>query len=285
MAIPSDLPPISNRALYAYRVFGKWLSFFYFGITTLILLILIFPIMRLTIHPKERFRKYGRRFISASMRVFIRVMSAIGILKFELSIGITGGNSGGNSDGSIRSSYRNLKSKIIAANHPSLLDVIMLLSLFPNADCIVNAYVKRSIAGGVVSQLYIFNSLDFDELSRACTESLAQGNCLIIFPEGTRTPRQGKAIVKKGAARFALASGCGIIPIHIGGTDKYGLGKKDPWTGFNPTEKYVYRIAMKPELDPSRYRELPGPAAVIAMTKDLSANLFPGNQSKLLHAR
>ena len=260
MAVPSELPPISNKALYVYRVFGKWFSFFFFGLSTVILIILIFPIMRLFLHPRERFRKYGRRFVSSSMRFFVGVMSVIGVVKLEFTS---------------RDAFRNIKSKIITANHPSLLDVVMLLSLIPNADCIVNAYVKRSIAGGVVRQLYILNSLNHDDLFKACSESLAQGNCLIVFPEGTRTPRQGKVVFKKGAARVALASGCGILPVHIGGTDKYGLGKKDPWTGFNPVDRYVYKISIGKEISPDQYMGLPAPAAVRAMTKALYSCLFP----------
>jgi 1-acyl-sn-glycerol-3-phosphate acyltransferase len=174
-----------------------------------------------------------------------------------------------------REAFRQLSSKIIVANHPSILDVVMLLSLIPNADCVVNAYLNFSILSGVIHQLYILSSLDYDNLMKACVESLERGNCLIIFPEGTRTPRIGKAVVKKGAARVALASGCDIVPVHIGGNDKYGLGKKDPWTGFNPRERYVYRISMENEIHIENYKTYSKPAAVRAITKDIEAALFP----------
>ena len=253
---PPELPPVSNRFLYAYRVLVKWFSFFVFGICTAILVSVIFPPMRLLIHPRERFKKYGRRFISAYMGIFISFMHMLRALDLEAGD---------------RDSYRRLSSKIIVANHPSLIDAVMLLSLFPNADCIVNSRLAHNIVAGVIRQLYIFNSLEFGEILKACADSLGQGNCLIIFPEGTRTPRSGKPIVKKGAARISLSSGCGIIPLHIGGTDKFGLGKKDPWTGFNPTERYVYKISMGEELRPDTYSALPMPAAVRAMTRDLTA--------------
>ncbi|MCL2243190.1 MAG: 1-acyl-sn-glycerol-3-phosphate acyltransferase [Treponema sp.] len=176
-----------------------------------------------------------------------------------------------------RMKYRELSSKIIVANHPSLLDVVMLLSLIPNADCIVNAYLKRNVLTGIVLQLYILGSRDLDDILNSCTESLNQGNCLIIFPEGTRTPRGGRNILKKGAARIALTSGCGIIPIHIGGTDKFGLGKKDPITGFNPQERYIYRLTMLPEIRAEKYMPLPAPAAARALTNEISSALFPAS--------
>jgi 1-acyl-sn-glycerol-3-phosphate acyltransferase len=266
---PPELPPISNRLLYAYRVLAKWFSFFFFGIITLILVIIIFPFMCLLFHPKERFNKYGRRFVSSSMRFFVSLMHFLRVVNLEADN---------------RKNYQHLSSKILVANHPSLLDIVILLSLIPNADCIVNTNLNRNIiVKGVIRQLYILNSLDPENILQACGESLKKGNCLIIFPEGTRTPRTGKVILKKGAARIALYSGCNIVPLHIGGTDKYGLGKKDPWTGFNPCERYVYSISMGPEIIPEKFRNLPVPRAVRAMTREIAAFLFPATNASGKH--
>jgi 1-acyl-sn-glycerol-3-phosphate acyltransferase len=252
---------VANKILYAYRVFAKWFGFFFFGFCTLILLTLIFPFMRLALHPKERFKKYGRRFVSFYMRFYLGVLHIIGIVEVKVDE---------------REKFRDLKSKIITANHPSLLDIIILLSLIPNADCIVNARLARNIVGGVIRQLYILNSLDFEDLLNACTESLKQGNCLIIFPEGTRTPRQGKTIFKKGAARIALYSGCNILPVRIEGNDKYGLGKKDPWATANPVERYIYQIRMAKEILPEKFKSLPNPIAVKTMTGELFNSTLQG---------
>jgi len=261
---PPNLPPVSNKALYAWRVFVKWFSFFYFGTSSLILGILIFPFMRLFFHPRERFQKNARRFVSATLRFFVSLMHFLGIVNLEPDN---------------RENYRKLESKIVVANHPSLLDVVMLLSLIPNADCIVNANLSRSVVRGIIHQLYILNSLDLEEVFKTCEKSLISGNCLIIFPEGTRTPRTGKVIVKKGAARIALASGCTIVPVHIGGTDKYGLGKKDPWTGFNPRERYVYRVSMGAEINPEKYKNFSAPAAARLLTNEIAAFLFPAKEA------
>jgi len=267
---PPELPTIKNYPLYAYRVFGKWLSFFIFGLGSLILALIVFPFMRLALHPKEKYKKYGRRFVSASFRFFVSVMHFIRVVNLEPDN---------------RENYRNLSSKIIVANHPSLLDVVMLISLIPNADCIVNTYLdKNFVVKGVIRQLYILNSLDLEKIMQDCTESLKQGNCLIIFPEGTRTKRSGKIILRKGAARVALYSGCNIVPIHIGGTDKFGLGKKDPWYGFNPRERYIYKVSMEPEINPAQYSDLPASKAVRAITREMAAFLFPKKDEEALNA-
>jgi len=267
---PTELPPVRNWPLYAYRVFGKWFSFFIFGLGSLTLVTIAFPIMRLILHPKERFKKYGRRLVSSAFRFFIFIMHIIGISTLKTDN---------------REKYRHLSSKIVVANHPSLLDVVMLISLIPNADCIVNTYLdKNFIINGIIRQLYILNSLDLDSVLQSCAESLKQGNCLIIFPEGTRTPRSGKIILKKGSARVALYSLCNIVPVHIGGTDKFGLGKRDPWYGYNTRYHYIYNLNMGHEINPEKYRDLSAPKAVRAITREIAAFLFPPKDASVISA-
>ena len=227
-----------NRLIYIWRVFAKWLSFGIFGLGTIFLVTAVFPPMRLFLHPRKRFQKKARIFVSLNFRFFVGIMTFLGIV--ELDAGDT-------------SAYRNLHGKIIAANHPSLLDVVMLISLIPNADCIVRSGLSKTIVNGVIRQLYIPNDLSFEQVVADCTASLNEGNCIIIFPEGSRTPRSGPPVYKKGAVRLSLASRCGIVPVRIGGTDKYGLGKKDPWAAFNPSKKYIYRLCMKTEISPEKY--------------------------------
>jgi len=261
---PPDLPPLKNKPLYAYRVFAKFLSFFIIGFSSVILGILVFPVMRLVLHPKARFQKHGRRFISSALRFFVFIMFCIGAVKLVVED---------------RKIFSSLSSKIIVANHPSLLDVVMLLSLIPNADCIVNAYLKRNILSGVACQLYILGSRDYDDILETSVESLKAGNCLIIFPEGTRTPRNGRNVLKKGAARIAMASGCNIVPVHIGGTDKYGLGKKDPLFGFNTRDRYIYHLTIGNEINCEQYREMPSTAAAKLIMKEVESQIFPGRSS------
>ena len=252
-----EMPPISNYPLYIYRVFAKWLSFFVFGLGAFLLIALILPVMTLFIHPKERFAKSGRRLISSSLHGFTIIMRAIGVVKIDVDD---------------REAYRRLSSKIIVLNHPSLLDTVMILSLVPNGVCIAAGYLmnRYNICRGIIRRLYIPNSLDFDVLSKTCLESLQQGYCLIIFPEGTRTPRGGGTLkLKKGAARLSLLSGCGIIPVHIGGTDKWGLGKHDPWWAYNNTQEYVYRMRMQDEISPDKYAGMENARAVKRLNDDI----------------
>jgi len=249
------MPPIKNLPLYMYRVFLKWMCYFSFGVGTILLVILVFPVMMIFFHPKDRFQRLARRFISFCFRGFIVIFTFLGLLRFLPKN---------------RDDYKDLKSSIIVANHPSHYDVVMVLSLIHNADVIVRGNLSRNIIVlGVVRRLYILSSLDFDEMISACKESLAKGNNIVIFPQGTRTPRSGIIKLKKGAARLSLLTGAPIIPVHIGGNDKYGLGKGDPHTAFNHTEKYIYDLRIQKPIYPDKYTGMEMPKAVRRLNAEI----------------
>jgi 1-acyl-sn-glycerol-3-phosphate acyltransferase len=44
---------------------------------------------------------------------------------------------------------------------------------------------------------------------------LAQGNWVIMFPEGTRAPRGGKGTYKAGGTRLAIATGAPVLPVAV----------------------------------------------------------------------
>ena len=91
------------------------------------------------------------------------------------------------------------------ANHPSLIDVVVLISIIPNADCVVKAHLfKNPFLRGVVKNTGYISNADPEGLLVDCKKSLAAGNNLIIFPEGTRT-KVGQAVkFQRGAANIAL---------------------------------------------------------------------------------
>jgi hypothetical protein len=62
--------------------------------------------------------------------------------------------------------------------------------------------------------------------------------------------------------------------VRIGGNDKWGLGKKDPWWAFNHRERYIYELEMLREISPEQYAAFPYAIAVKRMTEDIKAVLF-----------
>ena len=77
---------------------------------------------------------------------------------------------------------------IVAANHPSLLDAVMIVSRLPNAVCVMKASLLDNVLFGAAARLagYIRNNAPLEMILNA-REELRRGAQIVIFPEGTRT--------------------------------------------------------------------------------------------------
>ena len=246
-----DMPKVENYLFNFCGCFMKIFAMTVFGVGAVILAVFVFPFIRLfTLHRKD-FGVVARAYVSHTFRVFLGFLNLlhVSIRKVE------------NED-----DYRNIHSKIIIANHPSLLDFVYIMSLVPNSTCIVRGGLTKTPLRGVIKQAYITNTTTFEDMCLECKKLTDMGCNVIIFPEGTRTPRHGKNNYKKGAARIALYCGCDVQPIFIGGSDKYGLGKHDPLWSYNHVEPYLYDFKKLPVISIDEYKDLSEPIAAKRLT-------------------
>lgn len=246
-----DMPKVENYLFNFCGCFMKIFAMTVFGVGAVILAVFVFPFIRLfTLHRKD-FGVVARAYVSHTFRVFLGFLNLlhVSIRKVE------------NED-----DYRNIHSKIIIANHPSLLDFVYIMSLVPNSTCIVRGGLTKTPLRGVIKQAYITNTTTFEDMCLECKKLTDMGCNVIIFPEGTRTPRHGKNNYKKGAARIALYCGCDVQPVFIGGSDKYGLGKHDPLWSYNHVEPYLYDFKKLPVISIDEYKDLSEPIAAKRLT-------------------
>lgn len=246
-----DMPKIENYLFNFCGCFMKIFAMTVFGVGAVILAVFVFPFIRLfTLHRKD-FGVVARAYVSHTFRVFLGFLNLlhVSIRKVE------------NED-----DYRNIHSKIIIANHPSLLDFVYIMSLVPNSTCIVRGGLTKTPLRGVIKQAYITNTTTFEDMCVECKKLTDMGCNVIIFPEGTRTPRHGKNNYKKGAARIALYCGCDVQPIFIGGSDKYGLGKHDPLWSYNHVEPYLYDFKKLSVISIDEYKDFSEPIAAKRLT-------------------
>lgn len=254
-----DLPKVKNFVSYFFFCLMKILAIVYFGLGAIVLAILVFPFIRLfSLGSKKDFGITARAYVSHTFRMFLGSLNITrtSIKKVE----------------DIKA-YRNIHSKIIIANHPSLLDFVYIMSLVPNSTCIVRGGLTHTPLRGVIKQAYITNTTEFDDVLVECKKLTDQGCNVIIFPEGTRSPRHGKNNYKKGAARIALYCGCDIQPIFIGGSDKYGLGKHDPLWSYNHVERYIYDFKLLPVITINEYKDLSEPIAAKRLTEKMEETI------------
>ena len=82
--------------------------------------------------------------------------------------------------------------RLVVANHPTLIDVILLLARLSQADCIVKTAARRNpFMRRIVARAGYLANDDGDALVESCADRIAQGRSVLLFPEGTRSPRGG----------------------------------------------------------------------------------------------
>jgi 1-acyl-sn-glycerol-3-phosphate acyltransferase len=110
---------------------------------------------------------------------------------------------------------------VLAAKHQSTWETFAFPTFMPHPL----AYVfKRELlyvpffgwAMGRLDMIHIDRSKRTEAWSRVAAQGkrmATEGIWVIMFPEGTRTPRGGQGVYKNGASRLAIASGVPIVPI------------------------------------------------------------------------
>ena len=97
--------------------------------------------------------------------------------------------------------------RLIVANHPTLIDVVLLVSQMPEVDCIVKRGLWRNpFLRWPVSWAGYLPTAAGEELIEECSATLRRGHSLLVFPEGTRTVPGKPLRMQRGAAHIALAA-------------------------------------------------------------------------------
>nr|WP_308600690.1 lysophospholipid acyltransferase family protein [Massilia sp. Dwa41.01b] len=124
---------------------------------------------------------------------------------------------------------------------------MFLIAFVRNADCIVKGGLWNNpfTRGPVRAAGYICNDRG-PELVQDCIASLRAGGNLIVFPEGTRTPRDGVMELKRGAANIAVRGTQAVTPVLID-CEPATLGKGDKWWHVPPRQAN-FRIEVKDDI-------------------------------------
>lgn len=167
----TDHRPSANPLWIAYEYFAMLV-----GLGSLALICLIWMPFALILHPLLPARigqPLGRLAITACFRSYLFLLEHLCACRFDLAA---------------LDQLRDEGPLILVANHPSLLDVVLLVSRLPNVVCVMKAALMNNILFGAAARLarYIRND-SLLAITLHAREELQGGAHLLIFPEGTRT--------------------------------------------------------------------------------------------------
>ncbi len=225
-----------------------------FAVGGLLLGVLVFPLLCLLLRDPDYRRRTARRIASSACRLLVDFMQRIGVLDYSVAA---------------LPSDEQLRGCIIVANHPSLIDVLFLISSFPQADCVVKSSIWSNIVTrwAVRAADYIPNN-DAAELLARCEQRLRMGRQLILFPESTRTAPNGMPQFKRGAAVVALRADARCLPLTIHCVPST-LTKGEPWYHI-PAQKVSFRLQVHPFVRGSDLRADNSPPLAAAAERKLS---------------
>jgi 1-acyl-sn-glycerol-3-phosphate acyltransferase len=233
-------------------------AFAEFGIAALAVAFVVAPLVRRRAQTAEEAEVAVQRAIQRAFALTVAYLERIGILSLD-SRGLDGLAGSGPC--------------IVVANHPTLIDVVLLGSHLRQMDCIVNAgWTAHSpfLARAIDAAGYIRNDAGQAAIDE-CAARLARGRRLLVFPEGTRSPWGSFGKFQRGAAHISLASGRPIVAVTIHCHPRM-LGSGRKWHDV-AGEKSRFEMRIAGRLEPADYLKNSAsiPIAARRMTQDLLA--------------
>ncbi|MCS6767011.1 MAG: 1-acyl-sn-glycerol-3-phosphate acyltransferase, partial [Candidatus Protistobacter heckmanni] len=194
----------------------------------------LLPVVRLFLS-REKVRRMTLWLIHQFFRALVRVLRIAGVMRVDLRDAEKLGGAG----------------HIVVANHPTYLDVVVLLSVIPGACCVVKrSHWSNPCLWGIVRAAGYISNDDGAVLVNKSAERLRKGRPLIIFPEGTRSPPSGGLHpFSRSFAHIALRSGRPIQPVLIA-CHPPAFAKGQRWYRI-PERPFEIRVAPLKLINPS----------------------------------
>ena len=194
-------------------------------------------LIAMVLHPvlpaRQRLR-VGRACISWGYRLFWNVASACRMMRI---------------DARCLDALRDEPGVIFVANHPTMLDALLLVAHLPKSACIMKASLMKNIFLGAGARLahYIRND-SARVMVRLAVDDLRDGGQLVIFPEGTRTVNAPLNEFLPGVTLIAKLAQAPIQTVFID-TDSPYLGKGWPLWRVPPLP-VVFKLRLGQRFSP-----------------------------------
>lgn len=201
-----------------------------FGIGGIAFSVLVFPwLYLLPLGGRRRRQLLARRIVGAVFSGLVKTLVGGGVMRME-------------TEGLER--LKQAGGMLVLANHITYIDVVVLLSYFPEAECVVKAALWRNpFFWSIVRTAGYISNARQEALPDVCAAHLAAGRPVLIFPQGTRATPGQPLRFQRGAAYAALKSRRPILPVLIL-CDPPALTKHRPWYHL-PPQPFRYRVLVR----------------------------------------
>ncbi|MFH0260692.1 lysophospholipid acyltransferase family protein [Vibrio mediterranei] len=247
-----------------WRIAATGFCFSVFGIGGLALSFVLIPFIIRTTSETELREHRVQALIQSSFHVFCRLMKFTGAIDYK----ITGA-----------ALLQNDRNCLIVANHPSLIDYVLIASQLKQCDCLVKSAIWRNPFMKHIVQAagYIPNEAP-DDVITICEQRFDQGNVLLVFPEGTRTTPGVESKLQRGAAQIAVRTQRDLRVVHITVMPSF-LTKQKKWYQV-PKTKPFFHVEIKGKIEIAPFIEQTNSPTLAArkLNRYLAEAIFPENE-------
>jgi len=176
----------------------------------------------------------GRLGISAGFRMFSWSLTMTGAYRLDLSA---------------IDSLRDGPPVILAPNHPSLIDALLILTRHPNIACVLKAELMDNLFLGAGSRLARYIPSDQPrQMIKTAVADLREGGTLLLFPEGTRTTQDPINPLK---ASIGIIAKHANVPVQVAIIETDSPYLRKGWPLFRrPSLPITYRVRLGRRFDP-----------------------------------
>jgi 1-acyl-sn-glycerol-3-phosphate acyltransferase len=208
------------------------ICFLIFGIGTIVMGNIVFPLIKLLLPKKYKLNTYSS-VIRQSWKFFVKFLIFIKIIDVKVKD---------------IEKIKNIKNSIIVSTHPSFIDGVVLISLIPQTTCLVAERLSTNfITKNIVNTMFIISGKSLDSIVHDSVKMLDNNFNVLIFPSGRRHKANEYPKIRKGAALLAIKSKKDIVPIRLT-TNTNFLQINEPV--HKPVEKQVeYLVETLPKIN------------------------------------
>lgn len=162
-------------------------AFGLFGAGSLAVVLLLLPVR--VVASRDVADGVAQELVARAFRLFLAIGRGLGLWRIEIE----------------GAEHLRTRPCLVVSNHPTLIDVVLLIARIGRIDCVVKSAAWRNpfLSGIVRLTGYIPND-GGEQTVDACVDRLAAGRSVLLFPEGSRSPAGGLRPFQRGAAHVAL---------------------------------------------------------------------------------
>lgn len=171
-----------------------------------VLALVVFPLMRL-FSSKEKFRERCTYLLYRGMRFVRDTARFVGIVGLDLP--------------PMPPSVDRSKPYVLVSNHPTFIDMIVLLGTFGELTCVTNGRWWKHWALGALLRSTVYlpgpgsGLPGSDDMLASMVTTLRGGRPLLIFPEGQRSTKDKLRRFRRGAVQAAIAADVPLVPLFL----------------------------------------------------------------------